>query len=89
MKVIRISGAIAEVEDRGVRREVRVDFIDDLAVGEYVIVHAGVAIDRLDKVEAQETLRLLEEMAGLEDEQGDWHVGRPTRPSSQSPEGRP
>ncbi len=64
MRVTSISGAVAEVEDRGVRREVRVDLLDELAVGEYVIVHAGVAIDRLDEVEAQETLRLFEQMSG-------------------------
>lgn len=62
MKVMAIAGPLAEVEDRGVRRQVRVDLVDDVAVGEYVIVHAGVAIDRLDQEEAKETLRLLEEM---------------------------
>jgi len=62
MKVMTISGPVAEVEDRGVRRAVRVDLIDAVAVGDYVIVHAGIAIEKLDQVEAEETLRLLEQM---------------------------
>jgi len=64
MKVIEIDGPIAQVEESGVRREARVDLIDGVKVGDYVIVHAGVAIDRLDPEEAEKTLRLFEEMLG-------------------------
>jgi hydrogenase expression/formation protein HypC len=60
MKIISIDGPVAQVEERGVRRPVRVDFIENPAVGDYVIVHVGIAIDRLDPVEAEETLRLME-----------------------------
>ncbi len=66
MKVVKLDGPIAEVEDRGVRRQARVDLIEQVALGDYVIVHAGVAIDRLDVEEAEETLRLLEQIAKLE-----------------------
>ncbi len=62
MKVIEIEGPVARVEEEGVRRKARVDLIDGVKVGDYVIVHAGVAIDRLDPEEARETLRLFEEM---------------------------
>ena len=62
MKVVEIEGAIAQVEEAGVRRAARVDLIENVQVGDYVIVHAGVAIDRLDPEEARETLRLFEEM---------------------------
>jgi len=62
MRVVSISGPVAQVEEGGVRREVRVDLIEGVAVGDYVIVHAGVAIDKLDPAEAEETLRLLEEL---------------------------
>ena len=64
MKVVGIDGPVAQVEEAGVRRSARVDLIDDVKVGDYVIVHAGVAIDRLDPEEARETLRLFEEMLG-------------------------
>lgn len=62
MKVVEIEGPVARVEDSGVRRQVRVDLVEGVKVGDYVIVHAGVAIERLDPEEAQETLRLFAEM---------------------------
>jgi len=62
MKVVEIDGPVAQVEEGGVRREARVDLIDGVKLGDYVIVHAGVAIDRLDPEEARETLKLFEEM---------------------------
>jgi hydrogenase expression/formation protein HypC len=43
---------------------VRVDFIPELAIGEYVLVHAGIAIERVNEEEAQETLQLLRELYG-------------------------
>jgi len=64
MKVIEIEGPVARVEEAGVQREVRVDLVEGLKVGDYVIVHAGIAIDRLDPEEAQETLRLFAEIFG-------------------------
>jgi hydrogenase expression/formation protein HypC len=66
MKVIEIQGPVARVEEAGVRREARIDLVDGVRVGDYVIVHAGIAIERLDPEEARETLRLFEEMFGGE-----------------------
>ena len=66
MKVIEIEGPVARVEEAGVQREVRADLVEGLKVGDYVIVHAGIAIDRLDPEEAQETLRLFAEIFGGE-----------------------
>ena len=68
MKVVSIAGPVAQVEESGVRREARVDLLEDLAVGDYVIVHAGIAIQRLDQDEAEETLKLMEEMFRAEPE---------------------
>lgn len=64
MRVISLSGPLAQVEESGVRREVRVDLVEGVAVGDYVIVHAGLAIERLHPREAEETLRLFAEMFG-------------------------
>jgi hydrogenase expression/formation protein HypC len=64
MKVVEIDGPVARVEESGVRLGARVDLIDGVKVGDYVIVHAGVAIDRLEPEEALETLKLFEEMLG-------------------------
>jgi hydrogenase expression/formation protein HypC len=43
-----------------------VHLLDDVQLGDYVIIHAGFALSRLREDEAQETLRLLEQMGGLE-----------------------
>jgi len=68
MKVVEIEGPVARVEDSGVRRQVRVDLIEGVQVGDYVIVHAGIAIERLDADEAQATLRLFAELVSGEPE---------------------
>lgn len=64
MKIIEINGADAVAEQEGVRRQVRVDFIPDVALGDYVLVHAGIAIDRVNEEEARATLRMLRELYG-------------------------
>ena len=59
-KVISIEGDQARVELGGVRRAVSVLLVPDVAPGQYVLVHAGFAIQVLDAGEAAETLELLE-----------------------------
>jgi len=55
------------VEIGGVTREVNLSLIDEeVSVGDYVIVHVGFALSKLDPAEAEETLRLLGEMGALE-----------------------
>lgn len=63
MKVAEVRGAVALVEQEGVSREVRVDFLSDLKPGEFVLVHAGLAIERIRPEEAEETLRLIRMLA--------------------------
>jgi hydrogenase expression/formation protein HypC len=52
-----------EIEVGGIRNRISIALIDDVAVGDYVIVHAGFAIARLDVEEAEKTLALFEEIA--------------------------
>ena len=54
---------MATVELSGVARKVSLDLVPETKVGDYVIVHVGFAIQRLDEVEARETLSLLDELA--------------------------
>lgn len=54
---------MATVELSGVTRQVSLDFVPEAAVGDYVIVHVGFAIQRLDEDEAHVTLSLLDELA--------------------------
>lgn len=56
----------ARVELGGVRQRVSLDLVDDVAVGDFVLVHAGFAIDKVDENEARRTIELLEELARLE-----------------------
>jgi len=63
MKVIEIKGNTATVEQEGVSRAARIDFLSDLQVGDYVLIHAGIAIEQLDPEEAEETLRLIRMIA--------------------------
>ena len=56
-------GQMATVELSGVARQVALDLVPDTKVGDYVIVHVGFAIQRLDETAAQETLSLLNELA--------------------------
>lgn len=62
-QVIEIHDNMATIEIGGIQRKARLDLLDDVAVGNYVIIHAGFAIQKLDAEDALETLRLLKEMA--------------------------
>ena len=55
----------------GVTREANLDFVPEAQCGDYVIVHVGFAISRLDAEEAERTLRLFEEMGALADAAGE------------------
>jgi hydrogenase expression/formation protein HypC len=57
---------LALIEIGGVRKDVSLMLMDGVEVGDYVLVHAGFAIEKIDAYEAQKTLELLEEAARLE-----------------------
>ena len=59
MKVVEIEGTTAVVEQEGVSRKARIDFLDGIKIGDYVLIHAGIAIERVRPEEAEETLRLI------------------------------
>lgn len=62
LQLIEINGSTAVGEAMGMRREIRVDFIDKPQVGDYVIVHAGFAIERLPEQQALEDLEAWEDV---------------------------
>ncbi|OGQ57080.1 MAG: hydrogenase assembly protein HypC [Deltaproteobacteria bacterium RIFCSPLOWO2_02_FULL_53_8] len=62
-RIISITGATAVIDVAGARKTVSIALLDGAAVDEYVIVHAGFAIERIDTVKAEETLRLIDEVA--------------------------
>ncbi|NQU07341.1 MAG: HypC/HybG/HupF family hydrogenase formation chaperone [Candidatus Abyssubacteria bacterium] len=57
-KVIEIDGEFAAVDIGGLKRRACISLLDEIAVGDFVIVHAGFAINKLDLDEAEETLKL-------------------------------
>ena len=65
---------IATVDVCGVRRRINITCIVDVdhpaeaCVGDWVLVHVGFAMSRIDEAEALETLRLIDELAGMQDE---------------------
>ncbi|MFC1798717.1 HypC/HybG/HupF family hydrogenase formation chaperone [Thermodesulfobacteriota bacterium] len=61
-KVIRVDKDIATIDVSGVRREASIVLIDDVHIGDYVIVHAGYAIQKIDEDAAMETLKVLGEV---------------------------
>jgi hydrogenase expression/formation protein HypC len=62
---------MAEVDFGGVRKDVCLEYIPDATIGEYVIVHVGFAIQRLDEASARQTLANFERMGVLAEEFGD------------------
>ncbi len=70
-KIVEITDAenhIAKVEIGGVRRGVNIGMLDDLKIGDYVLVHVGFAMSKVDEKEAEETLRLLQELGSYQEE---------------------
>lgn len=59
----------AVVDMGGVRKTISTALVDDLQIGDYVIVHVGYALNRLDPEEAAETLRLIAEFSEMADDE--------------------
>jgi hydrogenase expression/formation protein HypC len=94
---LAVPGRVLEIEDRddtrmakvdfgGVVKDVCLEYLPDLQVGEYALVHVGFAIQKLDEASALETLALFENLGILDEEFGDqWdraaHEAGERRPS--------
>lgn len=61
-------GDNAVVDLAGVRKEISLALVDNVALGDYVIVHVGYALNKLDPDEAAKTLALFAELGQLGDE---------------------
>lgn len=58
MQVMSIAEEVAVCEIDGVRREASLMMVEGVDVGDFVLIHAGFAIEKLDREDAEETLRL-------------------------------
>jgi len=62
MRVVSIDGPRAVVEQGGARRTISIGLMDEVNEEDYVLVHAGYAIARVDEEEARRTLELIEQL---------------------------
>ncbi len=65
MRIVETDGRRAKVEVDGVQTKANVSLIEHPAPGDYVIIHAGFAIERLDTAEAEERIKLFSELGDL------------------------
>ena len=61
-RLTKVDGVNAVGEKDGITRDIRVDFLKDPKVGDYVVCHAGFAIERLDEARAKEDLEAWNEL---------------------------
>ncbi len=64
-KIVKIKDNVATIDVDGVRREASLLLLENPKVGDYVIVHAGFAINKINEEDAMESLRLMKEAASL------------------------
>lgn len=62
LKIIEIDGKNAVGEANGIKRSIRIDCISDIAIGEYVMVHAGFALEKMSKKDALDTIDAFSEV---------------------------
>ena len=62
MKIKTIEGNTAVCEAGGLTQSIRTDFIENASPGDYVMVHAGFALEKMSEAEAEENLGFLEEI---------------------------
>lgn len=60
--VALLDASRAMIDIGGVQKEISIELVEDVAVGDYVIVHVGYALSRLDEEEAAKTLALFAEL---------------------------
>jgi hydrogenase expression/formation protein HypC len=70
IEIVDVENSIAKVEVGGVRRNINIGMLDEkeAQIGNYVLIHVGFAMSRIDEDQARETLRVLEEIGQYEDE---------------------
>ncbi|MDQ0994198.1 HypC/HybG/HupF family hydrogenase formation chaperone [Streptomyces sp. V3I7] len=79
---LAVPGKVVSIDDQadpltglidfgGVQKQACLEYVSDVQVGEYVIVHVGFALQRLDEASALASLKLFEELGLLEEEFGD------------------
>jgi hydrogenase expression/formation protein HypC len=70
VEMVDVENRIAKVEVGGVKRNINIGMLadDETHVGDYVLIHVGFAMSKVDEHEAEETLRLLKELGEYDNE---------------------
>jgi len=70
VEIVDEENSIAKVEIGGVRRSINIGMLnrEEIEIGDYVLVHVGFAMSKIDEKEAAETLRILQELGSFEPE---------------------
>jgi hydrogenase expression/formation protein HypC len=63
MKVIELNPAVGELG--GVKCRINLSLLEDVSIGDYVIVHAGYAIEKLEEDVARQTIRLMKDLGAV------------------------
>ena len=66
MRIESLEGDLAVVEIAGARRRISVALLESPSLGDYVLVHAGFAIQKIDQEQAEETIRFLNQIGSVE-----------------------
>jgi len=65
-KIVKLDGPTATVDVMGNRRETDVSLVEAPAIGDYVLVHAGFAIEKMSAEDAAESLKIWQELASVD-----------------------
>jgi hydrogenase expression/formation protein HypC len=68
IEIVDAENQIAKVDVGGVRRNINTGMLDDTQVGDYVLIHVGFAMSKIDEQQAEETLRVLKEIGDYQAE---------------------
>jgi len=70
VEIVDVENSIAKVDVGGVRRNINVGMFDagEVGVGDYVLIHVGFAMSKIDEHEAEETMRVLREIGQYDEE---------------------
>jgi hydrogenase expression/formation protein HypC len=65
-EIKRIDNNIASVDIMGVSKDINIELVGDLQIGDYVLIHAGCAISKIDREEALKTIEIFRELGELD-----------------------
>lgn len=68
VRIVRVKGNEGVAEFKGIRKRISLELLEKVKKGDYVILHAGFAIQKIEPDNALETLKLFEELSGFENE---------------------